>query len=456
MAPGSRPCRYSASIRSSKYLHSLSLCRMSFSWSSERPTRHFSAAAFLSLTRVAISGPVQRLAGEREEGLADALGRRRMRMDQRGHFGGNRFPVHDQHALGDEVRDVRSHHVNAEHGTAGLLGDDLHHSALADDVRLPDALEIQPLDLHVVASLDRLRLGQPDGGDLRGAVRDAWDAGVLDRRNRLPADPLGHGVPLGERHVRELQRRRGDVADRPHAARGRLQLIVDLDEPPVDLDARFLQAEAFGDRSASDRHEAHVRLGGLLLAIACRERDVDAAVVFGYVLDGCAGVGRDPAFAKRAGDLLGGVLVLERCSPGRSRGVEPVARTTSVAWSVRPSTSTDGPDLSEAVPLTTSIFLAFTRPVRPDTSLSTIFAWNAWIFDQSGWPLALMPHSIDRLTVSMTDADCSSALVGMHPRSRHVPPRRWSRSTSATRLPSKANRRAQEYPPVPAPITTTS
>src|ERR671919_38001 len=252
MAPGSRPCRYSASIRSSKYLHSLSLCRMSFSWSSERPTRHCSAAAFLSLTRVAISGPVQRLAGEREEGLADALGQRRMRMDQRGNFGGNGLPVHDQHPLGDEVRDVRPHHVNAEHGTAGLLGDDLHHSALADDVRLPDALEVQPLDLHLVAALDRLRLGQADGSDLGGAVRDAWDAGVLDRRNRLAADALGHGVTLGERHVRELQRRRSDVAD---------------------------------------------------------------AVAFGYVLDGCAGVGRDPALAKRAGDLLGGVLVLERRDP---------------------------------------------------------------------------------------------------------------------------------------------
>src|ERR671918_3190406 len=113
MAPGSRPCRYSASIRSSKYLHSLSLCRMSFSWSSERPMRHCSAAAFLSLTRVAISGPVQRLADEREEGLADALGQRRMRMDQRSNFGGNRLPVHAQHPLGDELPDLPPDHVNA-------------------------------------------------------------------------------------------------------------------------------------------------------------------------------------------------------------------------------------------------------------------------------------------------------------------------------------------------------
>src|SRR5918994_3393022 len=107
MAPGSGPCRYRASIRSSKYLHSMSLWRVSFSCSSESPTRHCSAAAFLSLTRVAMSGPVQRLAGECEEGLADALGQRRVRMDQRGHFGGKRFPLYEQHPPGGVVREVR-------------------------------------------------------------------------------------------------------------------------------------------------------------------------------------------------------------------------------------------------------------------------------------------------------------------------------------------------------------
>ena len=45
---------------------------------------------------------------------------------------------------------------------------------------------------------------------------------------------------------------------------------------------------------------------------------------------------------------------------------------------------------------------------------------------------------------SMTAADCRRAFVGMQPRSRQVPPRRSSRSTRATRLPSWADRRAQE------------
>ena len=108
------------------------------------------------------------------------------------------------------------------------------------------------------------------------------------------------------------------------------------------------------------------------------------------------------------------------------------------------------------MPCTTSILRALIRPVTPLTSLSTIASSNAFTADQSGSPDALMPHSAARFTVSMTAADCRSAFVGMQPRSRHVPPMRSSRSTMATRLPSCAARSAAEYPPVPAPITTTS
>ncbi len=129
---------------------------------------------------------------------------------------------------------------------------------------------------------------------------------------------------------------------------------------------------------------------------------------------------------------------------------------TSAASRRRPSTSTAGPATSVAVPWTTSIFRALIKPVTPLTNLSTTTSSNALTADQSGSPDALMPHSEDRLTVSMTDADCRSAFVGMHPLSRQVPPMRSSRSTMATRLPSWAARSAAEYPPVPAPITTTS
>src|SRR5450759_807244 len=59
------------------------------------------------------------------------------------------------------------------------------------------------------------------------------------------------------------------------------------------------------------------------------------------------------------------------------------------------------------------------------------------------------------LTRWAKSADSRSALVGMHPRWRHVPPI-LSSSTRATFMPSCAARKAAEYPPVPAPRTTRS
>jgi hypothetical protein len=133
-----------------------------------------------------------------------------------------------------------------------------------------------------------------------------------------------------------------------------------------------------------------------------------------------------------------------------------VAITTFEVCSRSPATSTSPPDRIDAVPWTTSIPRSRTRPVNPFTSLSVIASSKATIADQSGSPAALMPHSEARSMVSITAADCSSAFVGMHPRSRHVPPRRSSRSTIAVRCPSSAARSAAEYPPVPAPTTMTS
>src|SRR6266511_5943327 len=120
------------------------------------------------------------------------------------------------------------------------------------------------------------------------------------------------------------------------------------------------------------------------------------------------------------------------------------------------TTAKAGPGSSVACPWITSILRILIRPVSPRTSLSTTFFWNASTPSQSGSPDALIPHSWDRFTLSRTAADWSRAFVGMQPRSRHVPPRRSSRSMSATRLPSSAARRAHAYPPVPAPRIATS
>src|SRR3954463_3899840 len=66
------------------------------------------------------------------------------------------------------------------------------------------------------------------------------------------------------------------------------------------------------------------------------------------------------------------------------------------------------------------------------------------------------PHSFTFWTIFSACACSSSALVGMHPQRRHVPPSAFCFSTTATFKPSCAARMAATYPPVPAPITMTS
>src|SRR6187402_207870 len=68
----------------------------------------------------------------------------------------------------------------------------------------------------------------------------------------------------------------------------------------------------------------------------------------------------------------------------------------------------------------------------------------------------LMPHSDASCAIFSACACSRSALVGMQPQLRHVPPSTGCRSTTATVRPSCAARMAATYPPVPEPITTTS
>src|SRR3954463_6458151 len=100
MAPGRRPCRYSVSIRSSKYLHSTTMCSSSCSRSASSPDPSMAergsvraavawavpvvpAVSFATIGP-ALLGCVEGLAGERKVRLADRLGQRRVGVDQGG------------------------------------------------------------------------------------------------------------------------------------------------------------------------------------------------------------------------------------------------------------------------------------------------------------------------------------------------------------------------------------
>ena len=137
---------------------------------------------------------------------------------------------------------MRADHMDPQHRPARGVGHDLHEPGLADDVGLADRAEVELLDRDLPAFVSRLSLAEAHRGDLGRAVRNPRDVHVIDLGHVDPGDALGDGVPLGERDVRQLKRRRGNVTDRPDVLDVRTKIPVDGDEALLmDGDPRVLQ-----------------------------------------------------------------------------------------------------------------------------------------------------------------------------------------------------------------------
>ncbi len=132
--------------------------------------------------------------------------------------------------------------------------------------------------------------------------------------------------------------------------------------------------------------------------------------------------------------------------PGIARGADPAqmitARPDSVC--VPPSsavTATAPSAVSRPQPITTLTLRRLSRPDSPLCRLPTMPALRLFAAGQSGSgvtpPGSFTPCSPAWLTVRNTSAACSSALAGMQPRCRQVPPT-LSASTRATDSPADA------------------
>jgi hypothetical protein len=147
--------------------------------------------------------------------------------------------------------------------------------------------------------------------------------------------------------------------------------------------------------------------------------------------------------------------------PGRAAGLLPVAiRMRFVAWrSVRPScvTSTASGPAIRPVPVRRVMpcFLnsVATPPVSPRTTSSLRFI----IAGRSSATSARMPCAAKRWDASENSSlESSSALLGMQPTFRHVPPSVGYFSIQAVFMPSWAARIAATYPADPDPMTIRS
>ena len=135
--------------------------------------------------------------------------------------------------------------------------------------------------------------------------------------------------------------------------------------------------------------------------------------------------------------------------PGTLRGCEPVATMIcflAVSVCLSPSViSTLPPPASRPLPLIQAILFFLNSSSMPPVSPLTILSLRActWVMSR---PMAasprVSPHSFQDWATFSACACSSSALVGMHPQFRQVPPSTGARSTTAVLRPSWAARMA--------------
>src|SRR5690606_1200011 len=125
------------------------------------------------LTSTRRSDRVKRLAGQREERLAERLVLRGVGVDERRDVLGVRLPVHRGLRFADQLTDACADHVHAD-DRAVLDADDLDVARGADDVALAVAGEAVVVRGDLVVSVLLLGLGltETDRGDLGVGVGD--------------------------------------------------------------------------------------------------------------------------------------------------------------------------------------------------------------------------------------------------------------------------------------------
>ncbi|MNY05166.1 hypothetical protein D3C86_1378750 [compost metagenome] len=123
--------------------------------------------------------------------------------------------------------------------------------------------------------------------------------------------------------------------------------------------------------------------------------------------------------------------------PGKRRGRAPVAMITCLALTSSPVLTAMRPGATSLPrPLKTSILFFFIRKPRPEVCfLTTAFERSTALLKSGLMPSTVMPNWSECLMVCSTEAFLSSALVGMQPQFKQVPPSS-SASTTATLRPS--------------------
>src|SRR5215210_8094117 len=312
MTNGIRPARLRTHIRSSSARVSATSRYIATRSSFDRPTDAPSWVTFLSLTAIGWLLPpssgseVDRAAVDRHRGLADDLRERRMGVGCAADLPRRRVELERERRLCDEIGRVRPDEMDAERVLCLGVADDLDEPfVFATDDGLGDRLERDLADLVRNPSLLALLLREPDGRDLRPAVRRSRLLDIVDLVDVLLArDRVRGDEPLVGRRVREPQPA-DHVADGVDVGLPRPHLPVDLDDAAIRLDLGRVEPDLLDVRRAPRGDEQHLRPQLLLLLALGADHQADAVLLDA---DRC----RIEARARDDGDAASGEASFER------------------------------------------------------------------------------------------------------------------------------------------------
>src|ERR1035437_2235506 len=236
-----------------------------------------------------------------------------MRVNEFGDVVGVGLPVVDQLCLTHQLADSCAHHVYPHDGASIVLAahaDQLDTPGGPEDLALAVPGEVVDHGADLAVLLLGLRLGEADRGDLRVAVGDLRDAGLVDRCRVEASQLLGNEDPLPEAAVSELETG-NNVADRVDAVQVGAQLLVGDDEASVHVDPSFFVPDVRGARATPDSDEKQVRVD----RVAVLQAYLHAAVVLLDAGELDPGLEGDSALAEGALKLLGRPFVLEGRQP---------------------------------------------------------------------------------------------------------------------------------------------